>query len=373
MLSTKQSIRYGRHLSLSGIGAQGQESLLKARVLVVGAGGLGSPILTYLAAAGVGTIGVVDPDRVELSNLQRQVIHTESTIGQLKVESAAARIADINSDIYVIAMPYPITAENALELIRDFDVVIDGTDNFSTRYVVADACALSGVPCVWGSVLQFQGQVSVFDPPHGPCYRCLYPAAPPVDLAPSCATGGVFGALCSIIGSMQVAEAIKLITSTGRPLRGRLWTVDISTGTSTTLTFDRDGNCAVCGDAPTVTEVQQYVQPCAVGPDVEEITPEQLRLLLEEPQAVPVTLVDVREPHEWDIFHIDGARLIPLNTLSDVVSSIDPETQLVFYCKSGVRSRQAAARATEAGLRSRSLAGGVVRWSQDVHGRDLVY
>lgn len=367
--------RYGRHLSLPGVGPAGQQKLLDARVLVIGAGGLGSPALLYLAAAGIGTLGIIDPDVVELSNLQRQVLHNESGCGTPKVESAVAAIKSLNSGIKVETFQEHIDSSNAVDIVSRFDVVVDGTDNFTTRHVVGDACYLAGVPSVWGSVFQFQGQVSVFPAGGRPCYRCLYPEPPPAELAPSCAEGGVFGALCATVGSVQAAEVLKLIIGIGEPLIGRVWSHDGWEAKTRVLSFPPRDDCVLCGPNPTVTSVEEVAQVCGVESQVPTLNTSSLETLLAQREAGERSfdLVDVREPFEWDIAQISGATNVPLQDFIEGLGDRDPSRQIILYCKSGARSERAATAALSHGLPVSHLDGGIIAWSRDVLGTELTY
>ena len=310
-------LRYSRHLLLPEVGVEGQRKLKAARVLTIGAGGLGSPLSLYLAAAGVGTIGIVDFDVVDLTNLQRQIVHGTSTLGRSKLESAKARLTDLNPNLNVESHETRLTAENALDIIREYDIVVDGTDNFPTRYLVNDACVLLGKPNVYGSIFRFEGQASVFYAKEGPCYRCLYSEPPPPGLVPSCAEGGVLGVLPGIIGSIQALETIKLIIGAGDSLIGRLVLFDALKLRFRELKLRKDPSCPICGDQPTIHELIDYEAFCGIGaaPAYQgpEVVAEQLKEERDE-KGDDLVLIDVREPHEWEIAHIDGARLIPLGS-----------------------------------------------------------
>ena len=319
-LSHAEVLRYSRHLLLPEVGVEGQRKLKAARVLTIGAGGLGSPLSLYLAAAGVGTIGIVDFDVVDLTNLQRQIVHGTSTLGKSKLESAKARLSDLNPNLKVESHEARLSAENALEIIREYDIVVDGTDNFPTRYLVNDACVLLGKPNVYGSIFRFEGQASVFYAKEGPCYRCLYSEPPPPGLVPSCAEGGVLGVLPGIIGSIQALETIKLIIGAGDTLIGRLVLFDALKLKFRELKLRKDPDCPLCGEHPTIHELIDYEAFCGIGaaPAYQgpEIVAEQLKDELSE-KSDELILIDVREPHEWEIAHIEGARLIPLGQLPD--------------------------------------------------------
>ena len=367
-LSHPELLRYSRHLLLPEVGVEGQERLGAARVLVIGAGGLGSPAALYLAAAGVGTIGLVDFDTVDVTNLQRQIMHGTAAVGRPKLESAAARLADLNPHVAVVPHAVRLSTDNARQIIAGYDVVVDGTDNFPTRYLVNDACVLEGRPLVYGSIFRFDGQASVFDAARGPCYRCLYPEPPPPGLVPSCAEGGVLGVLPGIIGSIQALEAIKLILAIGEPLVGRLVLVDALRFRIRELALRKDPDCPVCGTSPSVTELIDYDAFCGVpaAPGAEtEIDAVTLARELRGERA-PV-LLDVREPHEWEIAHVEGATLIPLGELPARLDELDPHARIVTYCHRGVRSQRAREILAGAGFgQVRSLAGGIDAWANDV-------
>ena len=368
-LSHEEILRYSRHLILPDVGLEGQKKLKAARVLLVGAGGLGSPAALYLTAAGVGTIGLVDFDVVDKTNLQRQILHGTSTVGTSKLESAAARIHDLNPNVRVEPFETRLTSENALDIIRDFDVVADGTDNFPTRYLVNDACVLLDKPNVYGSIFRFEGQASVFHARRGPCYRCLYSEPPPPGLVPSCAEGGVLGVLPGIIGSIQAMETIKLILGVGEPLIGRLVLFDALKLQFRELRLEKDPDCPVCGRHPTITALIDYEAFCGIGaePSYEgaEISAEQLK---DEWQRNPELLViDVRDPHEHAIAHIEGARLIPLSELPDRLGELDGHREIVTHCHHGARSLKALEILKAAGFpKVRSLRGGIDAWAVNV-------
>lgn len=373
-LSAAEFQRYSRHLILPHVGEAGQRRLKDARVLVVGAGGLGSPAALYLAAAGVGHIGLVDADLVDVSNLQRQVLHGSSTVGRPKLDSAAERIRDLNPHVTVEKFPERLTAANALRILGGFEVVLDGSDNFPTRYLVNDAAFLAGIPDVYGAIFQFEGQASVFAAPGGPCYRCLYAEPPPPGMVPGCAEAGVLGALPGVVGSLQAMEAIKLLLGIGEPLVGRLLLFDALRMQFRELTLQRDPACPLCGDAPTVTGLIDYEAFCGTAP-VEapagiEVTPAELKRELDGGR--PVVLVDVREVPEWELVRLEGAQLMPLSRLPGMANALDPSMDLVAYCHHGVRSLQAATFLRSVGLpRVRSLAGGIDRWALEVD-REMV-
>ena len=357
MLTPSDRSRYARQLILPEIGEQGQAALKNARVLIVGAGGLGSPTSLYLAAAGVGKIGLVDFDVVDITNLHRQILYGTSEVGARKVAAASARLADLNPSIQIVAHDTALTSENALDIIRDYDIVIDGTDNFPTRYLVNDACVLLGKVNVYGSIFRFDGQVSVFDAQRGPCYRCLYPEPPPPHLVPSCAEGGVLGVLPGVIGTLQAIEAIKLITGAGQPMIGRLLLFDALHTSFRTLKLKKDPNCAICGVHPTIDRLIDYEGFCNPR-HTAEITPREL-----SDQIAGFVLIDVREAHEFASGHIDGAKLLPLSQLPQRMIDIPADRDVVVYCQSGSRSGRAQQLLNEAGFtRVRNLVGGFSAW-----------
>ncbi|MCH7231226.1 adenylyltransferase/sulfurtransferase MoeZ [Glycomyces sp. L485] len=373
-LSVDEVRRYSRHLIIPDVGMDGQKRLKNARVLCVGAGGLGSPALMYLAAAGVGTLGIVDFDTVDESNLQRQIIHGQSDVGRPKAESAAATIREINPNIDVVIHNTALDNDNVMEIFADYDLIVDGTDNFATRYMVNDAAVLLGKPYVWGSIFRFDGQASVFWAEQGPCYRCLYPEPPPPGMVPSCAEGGVLGVLCASIGSIQVNEAIKVITGIGEPLVGSLMVYDGLEMEYRKIKVRKDPNCAVCGENPTVTELIDYDDFCgAVTDEAAEaavgstITARELEAWIKEGREID--LIDVREPAEYEIVRIPGSRLIPKGDIVSgaALADLPTERQAVFYCKSGIRSAEALAAAKAAGLKnSVHVQGGVLGWINQV-------
>ena len=373
-LSGEEVTRYARHVLIPGVGREGQERLAAAKVLVVGAGGLGSPALLYLAAAGVGTIGVVDADVVELTNLHRQVIHSDADLGRPKTESAESAVHRVNPHVDVIRHDLTLDSSNALDVIRDYDVVVDGTDNFPTRYLVNDACVLLGKPHVWGSILRFDGQVSVWWKGHGPCYRCVFPEPPPPGAVPSCAEGGVFGVLCAAIGSVQSAEAIKLLLGIGEPLTGRLLVHDALRQTWDTLTVRADPSCPVCGENPSVTELIDYVEFCGVpgAPTADEgAVPEvSVRQLADELAATdPPLLVDVRGPEERAIASIPGAVPIHLDRFRGGTAweDLPRDRRVLIHCKVGGRSAEATRLALRAGYTDvANVAGGVIAYLREI-------
>jgi adenylyltransferase/sulfurtransferase len=369
-LTVDEVRRYSRHLIIPDVGMTGQKRLKNAKVLCVGAGGLGSPALLYLAAAGVGTLGIVDFDVVDESNLQRQVIHGQSDIGRSKAESARDSILEINPYVNVIVHQERLDSDNAMQIFADYDLIVDGTDNFATRYLVNDACVLLGKPYVWGSIYRFDGQASVFWAEYGPCYRCLYPEPPPPGMVPSCAEGGVLGVLCGSIGSIQVTEAIKLITGIGEPLAGRLMIYDALEMTYRSVKVRKDPECPVCGKNPTVTELIDYEEFCgAVSEEAQEaaagstITARQLKDMQDADENI--FLVDVREPNEYEIVSIPGSVLIPKGEfLSGAALERLPQDQrVVLHCKSGARSAECLAIAKNAGFSDAvHVGGGVLSW-----------
>jgi len=367
-LSHAEVLRYSRHLLLPEVGVEGQRKLKAARVLTIGAGGLGSPLSLYLAAAGVGTIGVVDFDVVDLTNLQRQIVHGTSTLGHSKLESAKARLTDLNPNVNVIGHEARLSSENALEIIGQYDIVVDGTDNFPTRYLVNDACVLLGKPNVYGSIFRFEGQASLFYAKEGPCYRCLYSEPPPPGLVPSCAEGGVLGVLPGIIGSIQALEAIKWIIGAGDSLVGRLVLFDALKLKFRELKLRKDPNCPICGERPTIHELIDYQAFCGIGaePDYHGVEISVAELQRErEAKGGDLVLVDVREPHEWEIAHIEGARLIPLSQLPDRLNELDGHAEIVTQCHHGSRSLKALEILKGAGYgKVRSLAGGIDAWAE---------
>ncbi len=373
-LNAQEIARYSRHLIMPEVAMDGQKRLKAAKVLLVGAGGLGSPLGLYLAAAGVGHLGIIDYDAVEFSNLQRQVLHTTHDVGRLKTESAVDHLRALNPEIEVTAYETRITSANALDLIRPYDIVIDGTDNFPTRYLVNDACVLLGKPNIYGSIFRFEGQASVFAPPAGPCYRCLFAEPPPPGMVPSCAEGGVLGILPGTIGCIQATEAIKLILGKGEPLIGRLLLYDALKMRFREIRIRRDPDCPVCGDAPTVRELIDYEQFCGLrgeegaAPSLEdrfETTVEELKARLDSGEDFD--LLDVRNPEEWQICRIEGARLIPLHELPARMHELDPAREMVIHCRSGVRSAQAVELLQQAGFRKmRNLRGGILEWARKI-------
>jgi len=371
-LAPAELLRYSRHLILPDVGVPGQEKLKAARVLLIGAGGLGSPAALYLAAAGVGTLGLVDFDNVDVTNLQRQILHGTKDVGRPKLVSARERIADVNPHVRLETYETALTSKNALDILSGYDIVVDGTDNFATRYLVNDACVLLGKPNVYGSIFRFEGQASVFALPDGPCYRCLFPEPPPPGLVPSCAEGGVLGVLPGLVGTIQATEAIKLIV-VGEPLAGRLLLIDTLGMQFRTVNIRKDPTCPACGtrEIQALIDYEQFcgvraaeAEPRAVGGFV-EVTPRELQSRLSRGEELQ--LIDVREQFEWDIARIPGARLVPLATLPDVVETLDRDREVVVYCKGGSRSRAAASHLADAGFpRVTNLTGGILRWREEV-------
>ncbi len=370
-LSHEEIRRYSRHLIVPEVGMDGQKKLKSSSVLLIGAGGLGSPLALYLAAAGVGRIGIVDFDVVDESNLQRQIIHSTDSVGTSKLESARQRVLGINPNIQVDGYEVPLSSENALEIFAPYDVIVDGTDNFPTRYLVNDACVLLHKPNVYGSIFRFEGQASVFWADYGPCYRCLYPEPPPPGLVPSCAEGGVLGILPGTIGTIQATEVIKLLLGIGEPLIGRLLLYDALKMRIREMRLHKDPECPVCGENPTVTELIDYQQFCGVNPQTErgetdwDITARDLATRLAAGDRL--VLLDVREPNEWDIAHLDGATLIPVNSVTARANELSTADEIVVYCKGGVRSARAVSQLRQLGFRKLwNLKGGINAWSEDV-------
>ena len=380
-LTHEEIARYSRHLIIPEIGLGGQERIKAARVLLVGTGGLGSPLALYLAAAGVGTIGLVDDDIVDASNLQRQIIHGTGDIGTHKLDSALASIKDINPNVEVELHRTFLTSENALDIVSRYDVVADGTDNFPTRYLVNDACVLTGTPNVYGSIFRFEGQLSVFWAEEGPCYRCMYPEPPPPGMVPNCAEGGVFGVMAGHIGTAQGIEVLKVITGVGRSMVGRLGVYDALEQDWTYVKVRKDPRCPVCSDAPTVTELIDYEDFCGVPahdrPAAEPGELADLEILPTEYVEIAdrddVILLDVREPHEYEINRIPGSRLIPKDTLAGHLAELDPLAEYVVHCKSGVRSLESVQLLRGAGLRARSMRGGIDLYARHVDASIPVY
>ena len=374
-LTREEMQRYARHLILPEVGIEGQKKLKATSILLIGTGGLGSPLGMYLAAAGIGRLGLVDYDVVDFSNLQRQVIHGTKDVGRLKVESAKESISDINPFVQVDTYNTGLTSENAMDIVAKYDIVIDGTDNFPTRYLVNDACVLLGKPNVYGSIFRFEGQSSVFWAEKGPCYRCLYPEPPPPGMVPSCAEGGVLGILPGIVGLIQANEAVKLILGQGSPLIGRLLLFNALDMKFRELKLKKDPNCPVCGENPTVTALIDYQEFCGVpktdAPATEEalaadeITPAQVKARLARGEEF--TLIDVREPFEWDIAHIEGAKLIPLGQIEERIDELEPDADIVLHCKMGGRSAKAQDILYANGFTNvKNMVGGITRWADEV-------
>jgi adenylyltransferase/sulfurtransferase len=373
-LTTDDLSRYSRHLILPEVGMEGQRRLKAARVLCVGTGGLGSPLAFYLAAAGIGTLGLVDFDVVDASNLQRQIIHSTKDIGRKKLDSAEEKLTALNPSVNVVKHKTMLTSANALEILKDYDIVADGTDNFPTRYLVNDACVLLGKPNVYGSIFRFEGQASVFATEQGPCYRCLYPEPPPPGLVPSCAEGGVLGILPGLVGVIQATEAIKLILGKGESLIGRLLLVDALNMRFRELKLRKNPECPVCGENPTVTQLIDYQQFCGIVPEtpqeanikngIPQITVKELKRRIDAGEDV--NLIDVREPYEYQIAQI-GGKLIPQNDVPQRLAEIDRDREVVVHCRSGARSQRIAEFLKQAGYpRVVNLAGGIQAWSDEI-------
>ncbi len=371
VLSNDEILRYSRHLIMPEVGMEGQQKLKAAKVLCIGAGGLGSPLALYLTAAGVGTLGIVDFDVVDYTNLQRQIIHTTADVGRKKLDSAAEKLKAINPYINLRTFDTRLTGANALELFREFDIIADGTDNFPTRYLVNDACVLTGKPNVYGSIFRFEGQASVFATEDGPCYRCLYPEPPPPGLVPSCAEGGVLGILPGLVGVIQATETIKLILGQGDPLIGRLLLVDALGMKFRELKLRKSPDCPVCGKNPTVKELIDYNEFCGirgeeapVATDVPAMTVEELKQQLDAKKDL--FILDVREPHEYQICNLNGY-LIPLGDLPKRVHELDSSRDIVAHCRSGVRSGKAVTFLRQAGFKKvHNLTGGILAWADKI-------
>lgn len=371
-LSNEEILRYSRHLIIPEVGMTGQKKLKAASVLMIGAGGLGSPVGLYLAAAGIGRLGIVDFDIVDETNLQRQIIHSTKDVGRYKLESAKEKIEAINPNVKVETHETRLTSGNAFDLISKYDLVVDGTDNFPTRYLINDACVLLNKPYIYGSIFRFDGQVTVFDPKKGPCYRCLYPAPPPPELVPNCAEGGVLGILPGIIGSLQALEAIKLIIGKGDSLVGRLLLLDALKLKFRELNFHKDPDCPICGENPTIHELIDYELFCGISPETEEsnintdeLTVEELKAKLDNSEDI--FLLDVREVHEYEICNL-GGYLIPLNDLPNRIHELDSFKEIVAYCKTGIRSAKAVESLKQAGLKKvKNLSGGIIEWANKIN------
>jgi adenylyltransferase/sulfurtransferase len=374
-LTVDEVRRYSRHLIIPDVAMAGQQRLMNAKVLCVGAGGLGSPALMYLAAAGVGTIGIVEFDTVDESNLQRQIIHGQSDIGKSKAQSAKAKISEINPNVNVITHETRLDNSNVKEIFSQYDIIVDGTDNFATRYLVNDACVLLKKPYVWGSIYRFDGQASVFWAEYGPCYRCLYPEPPPPGMVPSCAEGGVLGVLCATIGSIQTTEAIKVITGVGEPLIGSLMIYDALEMTFRKIKVRKDPNCPLCGDNPTQTDLlPDYEAFCGVLSDAAEVAVKDSTISVADLAAkidshADFYLVDVREPSEFEIVRIPGSHLIPKQGFLDgsVLATLPQDKPIILHCKSGVRSAECLAILKSAGFADAThVAGGVIAWAKQI-------
>jgi adenylyltransferase/sulfurtransferase len=373
-LSNDEILRYSRHLIMPEVGMEGQLKLKNAKILLVGTGGLGAPLGLYLAAAGIGRIGLVDFDVVDFTNLQRQVIHGTKDVGRKKLDSAAESMSDINPFVQIDKHEVALTSENALDIIREYDYVVDGTDNFPTRYLVNDACVLLKKPNVYGSIFRFEGQATVFAYEGGPCYRCLYPEPPPPGLVPSCAEGGVLGILPGLIGIVQATETVKLILGTGEPLVGRLVLYDALGMRFRELKLRRNPECPVCGDSPTIRELIDYHQFCGVpqqqaapvpGAAEGEIDPVEVKARIDRGDSF--VLIDVREPHEYQICNIPYAKLIPLGEVPKRVNELNSADEIVVHCKSGMRSAKAADFLRQAGFKKvKNMKGGILAWSDKV-------
>jgi sulfur-carrier protein adenylyltransferase/sulfurtransferase len=373
-LAPNELSRYSRHLLLPEVGKAGQAKLKDSRVLIVGAGGLGSPALLYLAAAGVGTLGIVDFDVVDVTNLQRQVLYGSSDVGTDKTRAAEAHLNDLNPHVRIVRHTERLSSANALALFAAYDLVVDGTDNFATRYLINDACVLTGTPNVYGSVFRFDGQASVFCTGEGPCYRCLYPEPPPPGLVPSCAEGGVLGVVPGLIGVVQATEALKLLLGVGDTLIGRLLLVNTLTAGFRTVRVRRNPDCPACGTRE-IQELRDYDAWCGTAPAphvVPEVTPRELAARAARGEALQ--LIDVREPHEWELVHVAGARLIPLSTLDAEWHTLDATREVFVYCKGGVRSARAVADLRKRGFdRAYNVTGGILRWREEVDDSLLAY
>src|SRR6202050_2684741 len=372
-LTKEEILRYSRHLIIPEVGIEGQQKLQAAKVLLIGAGGLGAPLGLYLAAAGVGRIGLVDFDVVDFTNLQRQVIHSTADVGRHKIDSAAEKMKGINPNVTIVKHEVALTSENAFDILKDYDIVVDGTDNFPTRYLVNDACVILGKPNVYGSIFRFEGQITIFGYPGGPCYRCLYPEPPPPGLVPSCAEGGVLGVLPGIVGAIQAAETLKLIIGKGEPLVGRLLLFDALAMRFRELKLRKNPECPVCGGHPTITKLIDYEEFCGIRGEesaspaqavVPEIAPRELKARLD--RGDDLFILDVREPHEFQICNL-GGHLIPLGELSRRVNELDSSREIVAHCRSGKRSAEAVEFLRSAGFRKvLNLKGGILGWSDEV-------
>ncbi len=368
-LTREELIRYSRHLLIPEVGVEGQKKLKRSSALIVGAGGLGAPLAQYLAAAGVGRIGIVDFDTIDLSNLQRQVLFSTDQIGQPKADKAKERLEGINPNIQVEVHKERLTSQNALALFQNYDVIVDGTDNFPTRYLVNDACVLSGKPNVYASIFRFEGQVSVFWAAKGPCYRCLYPQPPPPGLVPSCAEGGVLGVLPGIVGSLQANEALKVLLGIGEPLIGRLVLFDALDMNFVTVKLRKDPNCVVCGPKPSVTKLIDYEDFCGLRAEATAqrgavATVQEVKRMLDRREDF--VLVDVREPFEFELAQIPGSRLIPMNEIEARLAEIPKDKEVIVHCHTGGRSGRVTQFLRSKGYRARNLAGGIAAWSEEI-------
>eukprot|EP01047_Picozoa_sp_COSAG01_P012547 COSAG01_NODE_568_length_15370_cov_26.058018_6_plen_391_part_00 len=383
-LNSEEIKRYARHLILPEVGIKGQETLKKSKVLMVGAGGLGSPLALYLAAAGVGTLGIVDFDVVDASNLQRQILHGSSTLGKSKLDSAKLRLKDLNPFVHLNLIHEQLSAKNALKIFKDYDVIADGTDNFPTRYLVNDACVLSKKPNVYASIFRFEGQLSVFHYEDGPCYRCVYPEPPPPGLVPSCAEGGVLGVLPGVMGSLQANEVIKVLLNIGKPASGRLVMYDALDLTFRTLKLRKDPNCPICAKQPSQDKLIDYEQFCGIPEQsakdakLQQQPSMDVHALKQELDQQPANfiLIDVREPHEADICRIQDACLVPLNQVSAYLAALpkaDQKKRFAIHCKSGLRSAKAVAMFIEQGLDAHNVSGGILAWAQKIDSKMQSY
>jgi adenylyltransferase/sulfurtransferase len=372
-LSKDEILRYSRHLIMPEVGMEGQLKLKQARVLCIGAGGLGSPLALYLGAAGVGKLGIVDFDVVDFTNLQRQVLHGTSDVGRTKLQSARDTLLEINPNVEIETFETRLSSDNALDIFREYDIVADGTDNFPTRYLVNDACVLLGKPNVYASIFRFEGQASIFHAEQGPCYRCLYPEPPPPGLVPSCAEGGVLGVLPGIMGCIQAMETIKLILGRGEPLIGRLLLFDALGMKFRELKLRKNPDCPICGTHRTITRLIDYEQFCGIRGEehvpvhtgIPEITPAEVKKKMDAHE--PFVLIDVREPHEYQICRIPGSRLIPLGEVPKRMNELDSADEIVVHCKSGMRSAKAVDLLMKSGfLKIHNLKGGILAWSDQV-------
>ena len=374
-LSKEEILRYSRHLIIPEVGVRGQERLKDANVLCVGAGGLGSPLATYLTAAGVGRIGILDFDVVDKSNLQRQILHYTRDVGKLKVESASEKLREINPEVEIEGLNVALNSSNALNICGSYDIIADGTDNFPTRYLVNDACVMLGKPNVYASVYRFEGRVAVFDAEKGPCYRCVFSEPPPPGFVPNCAEGGVLGVLPGIMGTIQATEVIKLIIGGGDPLIGRMLLFDALDMTFEEIKLERNPNCPICGETPTIHELIDYEAFCGIpkGGHLHEvelkddwvITPRELKVRIDS--GKPLKLIDVREPSEWEICHLPNAQLIPMNQISHILGEFNPSDEIVLYCRTGIRSAKVTDQMIKEGFHNvKNLIGGIHGWADDV-------